>query len=114
MLSQRLANPDILAIIGAHEQNQIVAGGVVRMEQVGNDAQQAEPARKEHEFIFLSQFLEDVLLEFLRPSASRQGRVGTQTHERKGQFHGGFLIAGHLGELGRGWIDVGCGTVGGG
>ena len=39
------------------------------MEEVGNDAQEAEPAGDDDEFILLSQFLEDILLEFLLLSA---------------------------------------------
>jgi hypothetical protein len=35
------------------------------VEEVGDDAQQAEPAGEEDKFIFLSKFLEDLLLELL-------------------------------------------------
>jgi hypothetical protein len=65
VLRQRLADPDIFAVVGAEEQYEIVSGGVVRVEEVRDYAQQAEAARQEDELIFLAQLVEDVLLEFL-------------------------------------------------
>jgi hypothetical protein len=65
MLSQRLANPDILAVLGTNEQYKVVSSGIVRVEQIRDYAQQAEASRQEDEFIFIAQLSEDVLLEFL-------------------------------------------------
>jgi hypothetical protein len=65
MLSHGLANPHILAIVGPNEQHKIISGGIVRVKEVRDYAQEAEAARKEDELIFLTQFVEDVLLEFL-------------------------------------------------
>ena len=65
MLCQRLANPYILAIISSDEQDEVVSGGVVRVEEVRDYAQQAEAAREDDKLIFLAQLFEDVLLEFL-------------------------------------------------
>jgi hypothetical protein len=47
MLSQRLANPHILAVVGTDEQDEIVSGGIVRVEEVCDYPQQAEAAREE-------------------------------------------------------------------
>jgi hypothetical protein len=65
MLCQRLANPHILAIVGSDEQDEVVSGGIVRVEEVRDYAQQAEAAREDNKLIFLAQLFEDVLLEFL-------------------------------------------------
>jgi hypothetical protein len=65
MLRQCLANPHILAVVGSDEQYEVVSGGVVRVEEVRDYAQQAEAAREDDELIFLAQLFEDVLLEFL-------------------------------------------------
>jgi hypothetical protein len=65
VLRQRLADPDILAVVGADEQYEVVPGGVVRVEEVRDYAQQAEAARQKNELIFFAQLVEDVLLEFL-------------------------------------------------
>jgi hypothetical protein len=34
MLGQRLADPHILALVGCDQQNEVVAGGVVRVQEV--------------------------------------------------------------------------------
>jgi hypothetical protein len=65
VLSQRLANPHILAIIGTDKQYEIISSGVVGVKEVRNYAQQAEAPCQEDQLIFLAQFFEDVLLEFL-------------------------------------------------
>jgi hypothetical protein len=65
VLGQRLANPDILAIVCADEQYEIVSCGIVRVEEVRDYAQETEAPRKEDELIFLAKLFEDVLLEFL-------------------------------------------------
>ena len=65
MLGQGLADPDILAIVGPHEEYKVVPDGIVRVEEVRDYAQKAEAAREEDELIFLTQFVEDVLLELL-------------------------------------------------
>jgi hypothetical protein len=65
MLGQRLANPHILAVVRTDEQYEVVAGGIVGMEEVRDYAQKAKAPREEDELIFLAQLVEDVLLEFL-------------------------------------------------
>lgn len=65
MLSQSLANPDIFTIVRANQQYQIIPSSVVSVKEVRDDAQEAQPTRDDDEFIFLSQFLEYILLEFL-------------------------------------------------
>lgn len=54
MLCQRLANPHILAIVGSDEQDEVVSGGIVRVEEVRDYAQQAEAAREDDKLIFLA------------------------------------------------------------
>jgi hypothetical protein len=65
MLGQRLANPHILAVVGADEQYEVVSGSIVGVEEIRYYAQEAEAARKEDELILLAQFVEDVLLKLL-------------------------------------------------
>ena len=65
MLGKRFANPHVFAIIGANEQYEVVPSGIVGMEEVCDYAQKAEAPREEDKLIFLAQFIEDVLLEFL-------------------------------------------------
>jgi hypothetical protein len=65
VLSQRLTNPYILAIVCADEQYKVVSGGIVRVEEVRDYAQEAEAPRQEDELIFFAKLFEDVLLKFL-------------------------------------------------
>jgi hypothetical protein len=65
VLSQRLANPDVLAIVCTDEQYKVVSGGIVRVEEVRDYAQEAEAPRQEDELIFFAKLFEDVLLKFL-------------------------------------------------
>ena len=54
MLSQRLADPHILAFVCANEQDEVIASGVVGVQEVRDYAQQAEAARKEDELILFA------------------------------------------------------------
>jgi hypothetical protein len=65
MFGQRLANPHILAILGANKQDEVVASGIVGVKEVCDYAQKAEAAREQDELILFAQLCEDVLLEFL-------------------------------------------------
>ena len=65
MLGQRLTNPHILAVIGSNKEYEVVTSGIVRVEEIGDNAQEAEATRKEDELIFPAQLIEDVLLELL-------------------------------------------------
>jgi hypothetical protein len=65
VLGERLANPDILAVVCADKQDQVVPGSVVRMKEVCDDAQKAEASCEQNQLIFVAQLSEDVLLEFL-------------------------------------------------
>lgn len=69
MFGKRFANPYVLTLFSAYEKYEVITGGIVRVEEVGDDAQEAEAARKYNELIVVSQFLEDVLLEFLTSSS---------------------------------------------
>jgi hypothetical protein len=65
VLSQRLTNPYILAIVCADEQYEVISGGIVRVEEVRDYTQEAEAPRQEDELIFFAKLFEDVLLKFL-------------------------------------------------
>jgi hypothetical protein len=65
MFGQRLANPHILAILGADKQNEVVSGRIVGVKEICDYAQEAEAARKQDELILFAQLCEDVLLELL-------------------------------------------------
>jgi hypothetical protein len=39
---QKLSNPVILSLRGSHDENQVVARGIVGMKEVGNDTYQAK------------------------------------------------------------------------
>jgi hypothetical protein len=65
VLGERLANPDILAVVCTDKQDQVVPDSVVRMKEVCDDAQKAEASCKQNQLIFVAQLSEDVLLEFL-------------------------------------------------
>jgi hypothetical protein len=65
MFGQRLADPHVLAVFGTNKQYEIIARGIVGVEEVRDYTQQAEAARQEDELIFFAQLIEDVLLKFL-------------------------------------------------
>lgn len=54
MLRQRLADPDILAVVSANEKDEVVARGVVGVEEVGDYAEETEAAGEEDELIFFA------------------------------------------------------------
>lgn len=54
MLSERLANPHILALICTHKQDEVVAGGIVGMKEVRDYAQQAEASREKDKLILFA------------------------------------------------------------
>jgi hypothetical protein len=54
MLSERFADPHILTFVRAHEDDKVVARGIVGVEEVRDYAQQAEAARKEDELILFA------------------------------------------------------------
>lgn len=66
MLGKRLANPAIFAVFCPEDDDEVVAGDVVGVEEIGDDAEETEAAGKEEEFVFVAKFFEDVLLEVLR------------------------------------------------
>jgi hypothetical protein len=62
MLGEGLTHPGILAILGTNDDYQIVPGGIVTVEQVGDQPHEAETAGQNHELILAAQLLEEVLL----------------------------------------------------
>ena len=54
MLSERFANPYILAFVCADKDDEVVARGIVGVEEVRDYAQQAEAARQEDELILFA------------------------------------------------------------
>lgn len=65
MLSESLADPAIFEFVGSDEDDEVAASGIVRVEEVYDDTEQAEAAGDDDQLIFLAQLAEDVLLEFL-------------------------------------------------
>jgi hypothetical protein len=65
VLRERLTNPHILSLVCADEQNEVVPGGIIGVEDIRDYAQKAEAAREEDQLILFAQLFEDLLLEFL-------------------------------------------------
>ena len=65
MLSQSFSDPSILSVVCSDYHNQVVPGSIVRVEEVGDNAQEAETTRHDNELIFVAELSEYVLLEFL-------------------------------------------------
>ena len=66
MLGQRFPNPTIFSLIGPNNHYKVVSYRIVRMEEVDNDSEETEAASKDYEFVVGAEFLEEVLLVFLR------------------------------------------------
>ena len=83
------------------------------MEDVGDDAQQTEAARNQDEFIFLPQFLEDLLLEFLGMLEISTKTKATKAHDsREGEIASpGLSHRWASVRLGRACGKGGCGVV---
>lgn len=54
MLSERFADPHILAFVRADKEDEIVSGSIVGVKEVRDYAQQAEAARKKDELILFA------------------------------------------------------------
>ncbi|UKZ60515.1 uncharacterized protein TrAtP1_001790 [Trichoderma atroviride] len=65
MLGQCFANPVVLTLVCADEDDEVAPGGIVGVEEVCDKAHLAQPAGQDHEFIFGSKLLEQLLLVFL-------------------------------------------------
>lgn len=65
MLCQSLSNPTIFPLIGTDEDDKTVSSGVVSMQEVCDDAEEAQSASNDYELILLSKFAKDVLLKLL-------------------------------------------------
>ncbi|GJC97293.1 hypothetical protein ColKHC_06119 [Colletotrichum higginsianum] len=65
VLSQRLSNPVVFAIIGPDKNNEVVACSVVGMKQIRHEPHQTQTAGEDHQLIFIPQLLEEALLVFL-------------------------------------------------
>lgn len=57
MFGERLANPGVLPIVGTDNDDQIVPCRIVRMEEVGDEADEGEASRQYDELIFFSELL---------------------------------------------------------
>ena len=71
VLGQKLADPAIFEVVSAHDDDEIVAGDIVCMEQVAHYLEEAEAAGDYEERVFFAQLMEYVLLEFLREWSMR-------------------------------------------
>jgi len=66
LLSQRLANPLILALVGTYEKDQVVPCSVVGVQKVCDNPQKPETPGKNEKLILIAKLGEDGVLEFLR------------------------------------------------
>ena len=65
MLSEGFSDPAILALAGAEDDNEVVAGSIVGVKEVCDYFEKTETARKDDEFVFIAELGEEGLLEFL-------------------------------------------------
>jgi hypothetical protein len=54
MLSERLTDPHIFAVVCANKQYEVVTGGIVGVEEIRDYAQQTEAPCEEDELIFFT------------------------------------------------------------
>lgn len=66
MFRQSFTNPPILSVISSNQENQVVAGCIIRMQKVGYETEEAQSAGEEYKLILLPKFLKKFLLIFLR------------------------------------------------
>jgi hypothetical protein len=65
MLRECFSNPIILAIFSTDDNNETVSCGVIGMEKVGDDFEEAEATGKNNEEIFGAEEMVQILLELL-------------------------------------------------
>lgn len=65
MLGERFANPAVLAVLCADEDDEVVAPGIVRVEEVSDYTEEAEAAGEQDELVFSAKLLKEVLLILL-------------------------------------------------
>jgi hypothetical protein len=65
MLGKRLANPFLLPIVCADEDYEAAPGGIIGVEKVCHDTDEAQPSSKDEKLVFVAKLAEDVLLEAL-------------------------------------------------
>ena len=63
MFSQRFTNPPILSLIGADEEYEIVTCSIVRVKEVGYEAEESKPAGKNEKPVLFAELVKSVLLE---------------------------------------------------
>ena len=65
MFCQRLSDPSILPLVRADHQYECAAGGIVGMEKVRYESEEAQAAGDDDELILFSKLFEELLLVFL-------------------------------------------------
>jgi hypothetical protein len=68
VFGEGLSNPSILSVVCTDHDYQVVSGGIIRVEEVGDNTQEAEATRHDDELIFFAELFEYFLLELLYPS----------------------------------------------
>jgi hypothetical protein len=66
MFGQRLTDPSIFPIFSSDDYDEVISGSVVAVEEIRNEAHEAEALRDNDEFIFDTELLKEVLLVLLR------------------------------------------------
>jgi hypothetical protein len=62
MLGEGLADPGDFPVVGAHDDDQVVPCGIVRVEEVSDEPDEAQAAGQDDELILLPELLEELLL----------------------------------------------------
>jgi hypothetical protein len=65
MLRQSLSDPAIFSLVCSNDEYEIVACGVVGVQEISDETEEPQTASKYHEFILLTKLLEKILLVFL-------------------------------------------------
>jgi len=73
MFSQRLAHPVILPILSADEDDKVVTRGIVRVQEIGDEAEEAQSPGEYEQLVFGAERVEDVLLEVERERKAARG-----------------------------------------
>jgi hypothetical protein len=62
MFSKGLANPGVFPVVRCYDDDQVVPRGIVRVEEIGYEPDEAQAPSQNHEFILLPELLKELLL----------------------------------------------------
>lgn len=102
MFREGFSDPVIFAVVGADEDDEVLAGGIIGVEEVGDEAEEGESAGENQERVRGAEGVESFLLEFKGKGKSDRG-VG-------GGCGGAGVVGAGLGHSGSwrvGWCSLG-------